>query len=329
MWNKGRVFLVVASMLTGFGLTTKGSLFLVTAYADTAGIDPNQQVGISLSQAKVFANAQYIGNIAPGDSETDKLVITNTGSQSELLLIRHTLTGDIFLDNGKIGTQLGTGTNPEDGQIHGISMDYGTKYGTSPSAEFDDHPLQISYQIDVSGLQGGVVPIVEGPFSTDEVSPSFTVGAGQTATVTYTYQMPIVAHNDYQGTQGVMGIEIDASANSTPPTTPPGPPNPPVTPPTTPPVTPPAPPSPPNPPVIPPVSPNPPTPPSTGGHTTPVSQTHHHTGKHTKPVATPTVVTGGTSPVTGLPVGVMVAESTALFALGLGFLLLWRKQKRE
>ncbi|WAH36765.1 hypothetical protein [Alicyclobacillus dauci] len=312
MMNKQRVLLASAAIIAGFLITTTESLFCITAHAEATKFSPDQVVGISLSQGKVVANATYISNIIPGNTESDTLEITNTGSRSEYITIQHTLIGNIFKDNGKYGTLLGTDTD-NDGVQHGISIDYEAT-NKNPNFEFDDHPLQITYDIHLTRLVGEQI-VAEGPFSTDNTSPAFELASGQSAYVTYTYKMPIEAHNDYQGTCGKMDILVNAMADETPPGPPSGPPG---SPPNTPPVTPPVPPTPPPGPPTPPPGP-PPGPPVTppGGHTTPPSKS-----------TIPSVVPGGTAPVTGIQAGVILVTGVSLMAIGTGLIFFRRKPKQ-
>lgn len=209
--SKVNVFLSLVSVSAGVALVVSELLALSTASATTSNFTPNQAVGISLSQEKLFVKAKYISNIIPGVSESDTLVITNTGSQPEDLIIKNILSGDIFLDNGKTGTKLGEAVGP-DGRLQGISMDYKAT-NDSPRFKFDDHPLQITYSIYIPGLLSDRT-ISVGPFSTNNTSPAFRLAAGEHALVSYTYALPLAAHNDYQGTTGTMYISLNAFSNN-------------------------------------------------------------------------------------------------------------------
>jgi len=301
--------------VTGVAMLSMGSFsYLSTANADTNGLSP---VGIGLSQGQLFAGAVGIGNTAPGDKpESDTLVVTNTGTQAEWLQINNTLTGPLFADNGMTGSSLGSLT--VNGITDYVSKDYAAT-GDSPAFAFDNHPMQIGYTIQLSGIMGNNQPITVAPFSSTQSSPALYLYPQQQATVTYTYYpLTLAAHNDYQGATGELSVELNASANidSNPP-------------------------------------PNHPSPPPTGGNPPPTGGTPPPTGNPPPPTGTPPggstpptgtppaaggsppasgskgVVLGGTTPVTGLPVRVIVFEGVTLFVVGGSLLLAARRKNKK
>jgi hypothetical protein len=197
----------IGTAMLGIILVSYGGVSLVTAYADYTGPSIGE-ISVSLSQGPVFANTLHVSNIVPGDSEEGTLTVKNNGQHSEWVQLAHTLSGAIFQDNGNTGNRFGPLT------INGVtdykSMDYS---GKGSEFAFDNHPLQIRYSIRVNGWNGDVTPITEGPFSSDETSPAFRLTPGETASVTYTYSMPMEAHNDYQNTKGNMDIEAYVSGD--------------------------------------------------------------------------------------------------------------------
>lgn len=215
MWTKKRLVVAFASTTVGVMFLIRGGLFVATAYA-ASSVDQGNSVGVSLSQGKVFATAKTVSNIVPGDSSQGLLQIKNTGSQTETILIQNTITGDIFRDNGKTGTSLGTAVNPSDGNHRdGISVDYAAK-NYNKAYEFDNYPLEIRYNVSVSGEGGNALPIEVRWFSANNTSPAIQLPPGQIATVTYKYYMPWQAHNDYQGATGTINISVTALGESSP-----------------------------------------------------------------------------------------------------------------
>jgi hypothetical protein len=306
MRNKKIAVLASAAIVTGFFLLSGGTLLLVTAQADTPS-DPNKIVGISVQDGKVLFSGMNISNIAPGDSGQDFIVVKNTGSVTEMVTITTTPTGEIFADNGKTGNALGMDVDPaENNTAHGISMDYAA-YGNDNMFKFDNHPMQISYDIDVHGLFGTVTPTHVGPFSSEDVSNQFQLGAGDSATVTYYYTMPIHAHNDYQATQGQLDIALMATGDRTPP-----PPenNTPTN--------------------------NTPQPPDNNTPTNNTPQPPDNNTTNTPPTLPPNTgpgngggVPGGTTPVTGLPIISIVLEGLLTVILGGALIVLSRGKSNE
>ena len=325
--HKAKTFIALMTISAGIALMASETFSLLMAHAQTDDAFSNQTVGVSLSpqKGKVFA-ANYISNIAPGDSKIGTLVITNTTkneSQSENVTIQNILSGDIFRDNGKTGTSLGEAIGP-DGLEHGISIDYAA-YGENAKWEFDDYPLEISYRIQLSDVVFDKT-INVGPFSTNNTSPTFILDSGKKAIVTYKYIMPSEAHNDYQGTTGNLDITVSAFANNTPPhgghsnpppggspTPPPG--GQPIPPPgggQTPP------------------SGGQPTPPSGSGKTPPSGgQTAQQTGGGQTSQKPAPVVVGATLPTTGVGVGINLVIGLELIVSGISFVYFGIKGKKS
>jgi hypothetical protein len=307
MINKKIAVFASAAIVAGFFLLSRGTLLLVTAQAEP-NFDQSKLVGISVQDDKVLYTNMNISNIAPGDSDHDYIVVKNTGSVTEMVTITTTPTGVIFADNGKTGNSLGTDVDPnENNTVHGISMDYAA-YGNDNMFKFDNHPMQISYDIDVHGLFGSVTPIHVGPFSSEDVSNQFQLGAGDSATVTYYYEMPIHAHNDYQATLGQLDIALMATGNYTPPPPPEN--NTPTN--------------------------NTPQPPDNNTPTNNTPQPPDNNTTNTPPTPPPKTgpgngggVPGGTTPVTGLPIISIVLEGLLTVILGGALIMLSRGKSNE
>lgn len=175
----GKYTFMVVGLMGGVVCLMNGVFHLMVANADTVGAqDVIGKTNIQ-AQGTIFAGTAGLGNMAPGDKGTGMLTITNSSGVDEWVSIENVLTG------GGNGHPSIFASYPKDG-----------------------NPLTISYSIQTSGLLGTAAPITEGPFSSSETSPSFLLHNGQSATVTYTYNFPIQANNNYQGATGKMDVTV-------------------------------------------------------------------------------------------------------------------------
>jgi hypothetical protein len=198
-------FLAAATGFAALGLIllVDGALHLVTAYADTTPpsigeVDIDPRVHLSVTPV-TFAG------IAPGDSGAQTLTVKNDGKQDAMVSLTNVLSGALFQDNGTTGDEDGKLT------LNGVTDDKSEDDSAGQRYAFDNHPLEIGYTIEVHGLNTSLAPIAEGPFTgkdSPETSPAFELKPGETATVTYTYALPLAAHNDYQGARGQMNIRV-------------------------------------------------------------------------------------------------------------------------
>jgi len=199
-------------------MASLGSYALVTAHAADGNTYALGIADVGATQADVFAGAANIDNIAPGDSEQGTLTITNTGNLAEFVGLQHTLTGAIFGNNGNTGQSIDSNY---------ISIDYASN-GNNPIYKYDNHPLQIMYQIQIYQLSTGQIlngksssqngtplgaPFSRTWFSTSDsgTATPFQIPPNGYAVVTYTYRLPIEAHNDYKGSSGTMEVTLSTA----------------------------------------------------------------------------------------------------------------------
>jgi spore coat-associated protein N len=198
MGLKTKIGLALATTAMGATLAGAGTFALFTSTSNNNGNTfAAGTVKVDASSGKVFAGSQYLSNMAPGDTETGTLTLTNSGSLDEWVGLEHKLSG-------------GDATHPNifASFSSSIDKDAGGQYAT------DNHPLQISYSIQVKDKNGAPVgtPLTRDAFSATDTSIAspFKLGVGQHADITYTYTLPKEAHNDYQGATGKIDIEADS-----------------------------------------------------------------------------------------------------------------------
>ncbi|TCP52737.1 hypothetical protein EV586_108112 [Tumebacillus sp. BK434] len=178
----------VAGLVLLVAMLLAGGTFALASLSQAADV-PVREMGtlaVDVSAGPIFAGAQLVGNLAPGDGEKGALTVKNTGVHEVRVYLRHELEGAMF--------QRFAG---------------------------DDHPLQVSYAIQVHNRFG--LPVgakIEVPvFSADQTSPSFLLQRNQYAEIIYTYAMPIDAGNSYQGATGQMDVTVFTRAIEDPPPT--------------------------------------------------------------------------------------------------------------
>jgi hypothetical protein len=122
-------FILSTSIIFSALLMLQSSSFV--SASTNEGAPQDQLVQVDSTKNIYPVSVQPFGGIAPGDSGSYTVRITNSGSKMETVTIQHTLSGEIFRDNGKTGTSLGMAADPSDNyQLHGISVDYNrTKSG--------------------------------------------------------------------------------------------------------------------------------------------------------------------------------------------------------
>ncbi|ASS76986.1 hypothetical protein CIG75_20170 [Tumebacillus algifaecis] len=169
-------------------LVAGGTTFALASLSlqEEASMQGMGTINITASPDPIFAGAQHIGNIAPGDQETGSLTVKNKGNSRVRVYLKHVLDGAIFKQ--------------------------------FPNS---DHPLQISYAIQIyNRFQLPVGTKIEVPvFSSNQNSPSFELGRNEQAIISYTYAMPLEAGNDYQGQEGQLDVHVIAHEVSVPPPT--------------------------------------------------------------------------------------------------------------
>ncbi|ARU61008.1 hypothetical protein CBW65_07835 [Tumebacillus avium] len=184
--GKGRKLQVLAGLVLLVCMLLAGGTFALASLAQV-NVAPEREMrtlAVEVSAEPIFAGAQHVGNLAPGDVENGSLTVKNGGSQKMRVYLRHDLEGAIF---GRFAE--------------------------------DDHPLQISYSIQIRNRFGVPVGVkIEVPvFSADQTSPSFVLQRNQHADIIYTYAMPIDARNSYQGAKGQMDVTVVTRAIEDPP----------------------------------------------------------------------------------------------------------------
>ncbi len=197
-----KVALTMAASAVGALMIAGGSFAMFTASAG-----PNQQtfaagtVKIAETNGLCWTGQTAFSNLEPGDSGQGTVTFQNTGSLDEWVSLESLLKGgapDIFgtfaNDNNPLGITYTVQLLDAKGQP--IS-------GTQFAGNYQTNKMPVNYFATGSSSTGS---LAEGPVQTN----TFYLPAGDSAKVTYNWNFPLAAGNDYQTASGTMTINADA-----------------------------------------------------------------------------------------------------------------------
>ncbi len=197
-----KVALTMAASAVGALMIAGGSFAMFTASAG-----PNQQtfaagtVKLAETNGLCWTGQTAFKNLEPGDSGQGTVTFQNTGTLDEWVSLESLLQGgtpDIFgtftNDNNPLGVSYTIQLLDSQGQP--IS---GSQYAGS----YQTNNKPVNYMASGSSSTGS---LAEGPVQAN----TFYLPAGDSAKVTYNWNFPLNAGNDYQGASGTLFLNADA-----------------------------------------------------------------------------------------------------------------------
>ncbi len=226
-----KVALTMAASAVGALMIAGGSFAMFTASSSPAHQPVTFAAGtvkLDNTQGLCWTGDIPFNNLEPGDTGTGALTFKNTGTLDEWVSLENLIQGpaqstingapspDIFAtypnDNNPLGITYTVQLLDSQGQP--IS-------GTQFAGNYQTNNKPVNYFSSGSSSTGS---LAEGPVQTN----TFYLPVGDSAKVTYTWNFPLSAMNDYQNASGTLSINADAiqasnniNSDGTGPNTPP------------------------------------------------------------------------------------------------------------